>query len=183
MPVRWHSIRVVDQLPTRYELLDEPRPQEVAGSPIPWTTKAHLTGDHAARVDANEHVLLTLPRALAIRQFPRWGEFRFLRFALRPTVGGRVFLEIRKSKPGAPAVGYLAGPAKQPPARMRQVWKEPLPDRWLVITRDLFRDFGACEIVSLTVRVEQGGPVNVDHLYLSSRTADLANVTPPETTD
>ena len=179
VPVRWHSIGLVDQLPTRYELLDEPAPADaVAPDPVPWTAQTHYSGDHAAQVGVAEPVHLAPSRELAIRQFPRWGEFRFLRFALRPSAGGRVFLEIRKVEPGAPSIGYLVGPAKQPPPRLRQVWKEPLPDRWLVITRDLFRDFGACEIASLTIRLEEGGPVAVDHLYLSSRTEDLEEVAP-----
>ena len=81
---------------------------------------------------------------------------------------------------GAPDLGYLAGPVAQIPPHLRQVWKEPLPNRWLVITRDLYRDFGACTISRLTLRVEDGGPVAIDHIYLSSRTEDLQATVPKE---
>ncbi|HAA72854.1 MAG TPA: hypothetical protein DCE55_27190 [Planctomycetaceae bacterium] len=180
VPVIWHSIRLVDQLPTRYEWLDEPAATVPADPPLPWTSEDHYTGAHAVQVTSAATVELTLSHPLPIRQFPQWGEYRFLRFALKASSPGRVFLEMRTTAEGTPLVGYLAGPSEPIPAPFRQVWKEPLPDRWLVITRDLFRDFGTCHLSRLTLRVAEGGPVSIDHIYLSSRTADLQPATPPK---
>ena len=180
VPVVWHSIQLADQLPTRYEWLDEPAAAALANPQLPWTSQDHYTGTHAVQVTSAETVELTPSQPLPIRQFPQWGEYRFLRFALKTSAGGRVFLEMRTTAEGTPLVGYLAGPSEPIRAPFRQVWKEPLPDRWLVITRDLFRDFGACHLSRLTLRVEEGGPVAIDHIYLSSRTEDLQAVTPKE---
>ena len=178
--VVWHSIRLTDQLPTRFEWLDEPSPAANADQGLPWTPQEQYTGTHAVQVTSAQAVQLTLSQPLTIRQFPQWGEYRFLRFALKPSSRGRVFLEMLQAEQGAPDLGYLAGPVAQIPPHLRQVWKEPLPNRWLVITRDLYRDFGACTISRLTLRVEDGGPVAIDHIYLSSRTEDLQATVPKE---
>ena len=180
VPVVWHSIRLADQLPTRYEWLDEPAASLLADRQLPWTSQDHYSGKHAVQVTSADPVELTLAQPLPIRQFPRWGEYRFLRFALKTSAAGRVLLEMRTTTEEAPLVGYLAGPSKSIPAPFRQVWKEPLPDRWLVITRDLFRDFGACHLSHLTLRVAEGGSVAIDHIYLASRTKDLQTIAPRE---
>ena len=67
---------------------------------------------------------------------------------------------------------YFAGP-DEVAATAKRVWSEELPDKWMVITRDLYGDFGACTIESLTLAAEAGEAALFDHLYFAQSQKDF----------
>ncbi|MFT5527379.1 MAG: hypothetical protein ACI9HK_005361, partial [Pirellulaceae bacterium] len=56
---------------------------------------------------------------------------------------------------------------KPPYGIARRSWPMPLPDDWIVITRDLFADYGELNVTGLTLHVPAGGHAFVDHVFLA----------------
>ena len=61
------------------------------------------------------------------------------------------------------------GPPVHPLAR--RVRAQRLADEWTVVTRDIYADFGALNIRSLTIWAPDGQHLLIDHIYLA-RTID-----------
>jgi hypothetical protein len=50
---------------------------------------------------------------------------------------------------------------------------EKLPEGWIVVTRDLFLDFGAFTFTGLALSAVDGEAALYDHLYLGRNEADF----------
>ena len=62
--------------------------------------------------------------------------------------------------------------------RVKSVWSDELPDRWVVITRDVFGDFGSCELEGITLSTGGTGSLLFDHVYFARRQSDFDLISP-----
>ena len=110
---------------------------------------------------------------IAIRDVPRLGQYRFARFAFRRQGPGTLRIELHRGDADDKPFIYSAGPDSRSEIGARSVWSGPLSDRWIVITRDVFRDFEACELRSITIRNSGTGTMLFDHLYFARHPSDF----------
>lgn len=121
---------------------------------------------------AGRAALKILPPGLSRERLPQWnyvvrerpgpGEHRYLRFAWRKQGGESIALRLH-AKPASetnfgelpPSFTYFAGPKDQAPPRAALL-AGTAPSAWTVVTRDLFADFGACELRGLSLDVPDG---------------------------
>ena len=125
------------------------------------------SGQRSVRVAPKNRFRLELGRTLSIRGNPEVGEFRYLRFAFRKFGSGRLCLELDREESAEPSIRYDAGQGSPSHGSALRVWGLELPSEWIVMTRDLFDDFGPGEINSLTLSVPDGQHALFDHIYLS----------------
>jgi hypothetical protein len=112
----------------------------------------------------DQHPMLNVVEAesgpWAIRETPRPGQFRLLRFSVRRLSGdGLMFLRLDFSDPEA-TVSYVAGTDQTTEPTTRQVLRDVIPNEWTTITRDVYADFGSRELK--TVRLETNGTLKVE---------------------
>jgi len=122
-------------------------------------------GTRAVRIAPGGACRLTLGRIVPIRTSPGEGEFRYIRFAFRKYGGGKVSLGLEHiDRPQQPC-RYQAGPHTPTQRVARSVWPMDLPAEWIVIDRDVYRDFGRLDVTGLTIGCEDGTHVVLDHVY------------------
>jgi S1-C subfamily serine protease len=66
------------------------------------------------------------------------------------------------------------------------VWNLELPDQWLVMTRDVYNDFGDLDITGVILRTPDGQRARFDHIYFARAGDDfqlLPQAPPPEITN
>ena len=158
---------------------DEPDLLDVAeedAAQFVGTDKAY-SGETTLRIPVGEDAGLRMAGfSLAIREHPGRGEFRYLRFAMRKRGGGSLKITFIPAEGPAEVRTYLAGPKPTTAERTKQLWQWNVPDEWIVLTRDLFADFGAMEIRSLDISALGGEAALVDHVYLAAAEADLGEI-------
>ncbi len=143
-----------------------------------------LTGTAALRVTQQQKFRAKLPSlGVKIAENPGEGEFRYLRFAWKKQAGSSLMLQLNANgawgpKPGepGPAYRYLAG-ADVPTLAALKV-SEKLPHDWVVVTRDLFADFGAFELTGLAFTPQVGDGL-FDGIYLARTQNDLTGCPAP----
>ena len=88
-PVEYRAIETTAQLPTLYRVFEERDaiPQEAT-----IVDDDRHAGTRSVRFVAGKEHLWPLPAPLRIRERPEWGEFRFIRFAVRKSGGGQTSL-------------------------------------------------------------------------------------------
>src|SRR4029079_7231835 len=104
---------------------------------------------------------------------PKWGEARFVRLAVRKAGGGRVAVELEGSKPRDEPARYDLGAGPPSYGKAIRIRQEPLSNEWIVVTRDLYADFGEMDVKSLVVGCEDGEAALIDHVYLGRTRADF----------
>ena len=149
----------------RFVELDQPAANEELLAEL--IVKDRHSGLRSVRVTPKKRIRLELGRTLSIRGNPEEGEFRYLRFAFRKFGSGRLCLELDREKSAEPSIRYDAGQGSPAHGNALRVWGLELPSEWIVMTRDLFEDFGPGEINSLTLSVPDGQHALFDHIYLS----------------
>lgn len=139
--------------------------------PATLVTDDRQSGSKALKLPAGPLYRHRLSQSLTIRERPAWGEYRFLQFAFRKKGAGRISLQLDHRQTQEQPARYDAGqgPAGFPLAR--RVQDGALPDRWTVITRDLFEDFGPLEVEGITLSAPDGEYALFDQIYLA-RTRD-----------
>lgn len=121
-----------------------------------------------------------------IAENPGPGEYRYIRFAWKKTDGVAVVLQLISSdyKPQErvvtrPAIAYEAGHGSNrlriPSTRV----SEKLPEDWVVVTRDLFADFGEFTLEGFNFVPGDGTMALYDHIYLAQSESDLAGCPEP----
>jgi len=119
-----------------------------------------------------------------IREVPRLGEFRFLRFAWKKTGPGAMRLHLAQDGQWGPeetqdpkvSLRYEVGPAA---ATLRSIPIAPVaPVNWEVVTRDLFADFGPIQLTGLKLECLGGGSAQFDAIALARRPEDFDKVQP-----
>ncbi len=184
-PLRWRAIFTASQLPTACELYEDapvPAAESANQGTINLITADRFSGRGSLQMTGVGVYRLGLQAAHLIRERPQWGEYRFARFAVRrpqkQKEKGRLAIEfepaIVKPRP------YRLDTGKGKPAfdSAVRVWDGELPEHWIVITRDLFADFGEFEIRDVRLSCFEGEGVAVDHIYLGRSPGDLDRLPP-----
>jgi len=115
--------------------------------------------------------------SVPIREHPRWGEFRYIRFAFRERGKGQVVLELEHDDDEQRKLRYFAGRGDSPVEGAKRAWtwatRSDLPNAWIVETRDLYGDFGGFHgnVTGVILSCTNCENVLFDHVYLG-RTAE-----------
>jgi hypothetical protein len=118
-----------------------------------------------------------------IAENPGPGEYRFLRYAWKKKGGAVVCLQLNHDGQWGPSPAmpgkfrYYAGNVLEPYGAALQVDAQ-LPGEWVVVTRDLFADFGAFTLTGLALSPMDGDFALFDHIYLGRSVRDFELATP-----
>jgi hypothetical protein len=122
---------------------------------------------------------------LKIRENPGPGEYRYLRFVWRKTGGQTICLQLNHDGAWGPGGGakegasfrYHAGSGGECYGASLAL-DDKIPAEFVVITRDLFTDFGEFTLSGLAFSPVDGDYALFDHLYLGRSPADFDLVAP-----
>lgn len=107
----------------------------------------------------------------SIREKPKEGEYRYLRFAWKTQGGNALMLQLHDALDWH--IRYNAGP------NVFGWQSKPLADKapaaWTLVTIDLFKDFGERTLTGIAFTID-GGPGNFDHVYLGRTVEDLDRI-------
>ena len=141
-------------------------------------TTDRYSGSAALKVTPDQKFRAKLPGlGVKIAETPGEGEYRFLRFAWKKRGGANILLQLNANGAFGPLAGattpafrYEAGGPNPYKAAAIKL-DEKLPAGWVVVTRDLFADFGAFSLDGLAFTAADGEAALFDQVYLA-RTAD-----------
>lgn len=102
---------------------------------------------------------------------PQSGEYRFLRFAWRKSGGSGVMIQLHDADKQGWGLRYYAG-GNATGWESKSV-AEKSPAEWQIVTRDLWKDFGAVTITGVAFTAMDGEAAWFDHLLLGRTVADL----------
>lgn len=157
-PVVWRSLSLSERLPTVVALI----PQSARAFPLAPADKggATITGAReqaVVRLTPAGRFQIALGEQFSIRERPQWGEYRFLRFAVKKQGKGRMAVELEPAAPRTKPLRYDVGRGKPSYDASIRVWEGDLPSKdWIFITRDLYADFGQFDLASLVVGCPDG---------------------------
>lgn len=145
------------------------------------------SGAAALRVTADQRYRSQMPGwGLKIAEKPTEGEFRYLRFAWKKSGGDNILLQLNANGnfgpqrgKGGPAYRYEAGPAENSFNAAAVKIAAQLPSSWVVVTRDLFADFGEFRLDGIGLTPGPGDYGLFDHIYLARSESDLNDCPPP----
>ena len=171
--------------PAVVELVDENLAelvgQIVAGNPKAEDLKVErsdvFTGTEAIVQKGNErHVNQLKGWAYKIVETPKAAdEFRYLRFAWRKEGGGSILIAFAINNGQWSGKRYAAGPYQLGGSGVKIA--EVAPTEWTVVTRDLFKDYGALSLSSILFSSSNGGTAYFDHILLGQTVEDLDRAT------
>jgi hypothetical protein len=152
------------------------------GRAIPDQRQAY-SGKYALRVTPDQKFNAKLPNlGVKIRENPGPGEYRYIRFAWQKAQGNAVCFQLAhdgKFGPAADAGGregakfrYHAGPGPECFGASLQI-SDKIPNRFEVVTRDLFIDFGEFTLTGLAFSPVDGQAALFDHIYLARQLEDF----------
>lgn len=137
-----------------------------------------FAGASALRVGPLQRFRAEVPGwSFPVRETPKAGEFRYIRFAWKKVGGTSITLQLHTTEPAANwrLMNYYAG-KKFFGWNLVQV-SETMPTEWTVVTRDLFKDFGKRTITGLAYTTTDGTHGLFDHILLGRTVEDLDKVT------
>jgi len=188
--VDWRSVGLVDQLPGLKRLYEDEAEfleQLVEGEAVVSLEKTdRYAGQNALRIGTGAKYNPRIAGlSAAIRDDPKLGEFRFIRFAWKKQGGESIVLELahegawgKGGKRTAPTYRYDAGPNKAGPETATRVEKKT-PVEWVVVTRDLYADFGAFNLTGVSLNCPDGESAIFDHIYLARTMKDFERIESP----
>jgi hypothetical protein len=142
------------------------------------------SGSSSVKVTPDQRFNEELPGLkVNIRQNPGPGEYRFLRFAWKKKGGQTICLQLNHDGQWGPVEGspgkfrYHAGAGPEPYGASLPL-DNKLPSDWVVVTRDLFADFGEFTLTGLALSPVDGEYARFDHIYLGRTTRDFELVKP-----
>lgn len=107
---------------------------------------------------------------------PGPGQYRYIRFAWKKSGGAGIMLQLcAVNQPSGWEHRYVAGQQSVPWAALNIAPKAP--DKWEVVTRDLFKDFGTFTLTGIAFTPMDGTAGYYDHIYLGRSAEDLDSVT------
>jgi len=184
--VDWRAIVFADHLPLFREVYEDraafvplPQPGKPAPAAAESLTEGAYSGDHCVKIAPGGRFKIDLGEPVSIREHPKWGQFRYLRFTFRKRGAGHVRLELEHDGDEERKLRYFAGRGESPLKGARRVWAwsthAELPDAWIVETRDLFSDFGQFNgnLTSVVISCDVSGHALFDHIYLGRTEEDL----------
>jgi hypothetical protein len=161
-PVLWRAIGFARQHPSLYTVFEDGVvASESAGEPY--------SGVGSVRVSSTSPMRLNWGRPIAVREHPEPGEYRFVRFAFRATSPGVLRLAFALEG-AAGSIEYTTARDSDEGSSSKAVVDGDAVDEWIVVTRDMFADFGPIGLVSLTVAAADSTFL-WDHCYFA-RTRD-----------
>lgn len=144
-----------------------------------------FSGAASVKVTPGQRFSPMLPGLAArIRENPGPGEYRYLQFAWKKQGGQRVGLQLGHDgrfgpDDGKPALfRYDAGPAPNASFGGAVRVDGNLPGGFVVVTRDLFADFGEFTLTGLSLAALDGDFALFDHIYLGRHQRDFDLVAP-----
>lgn len=157
------------------------------GGQISLETQEKYSGTASIKVTPDQRYNETVPNLnVKIRENPAAGEYRYLRFAWKKKGGATICLQLNHD--GAWGVGgsgkqgakfrYHAGPGGECYSAS-VVLDEKLPADFVVVTRDLFADFGEFTLTGIAFSPVDGEYALFDHLHLARTQADLDQLKKP----
>jgi hypothetical protein len=157
------------------------------GGQVALETGDRFAGTGAIRITGDQRSRAKMPGwGFTIAEKPGPGQFRYLRFAWRKQGGNNILLQLNANGAWGPANGqkgpsfrYEAGPAVNSYNVAAIRLDKQLPDNWVMVTRDLFADFGAFKLTGLALTPGPGGYGLFDHVYLARTLDDLKGCPSP----
>jgi hypothetical protein len=141
------------------------------------------SGTASLRITPDQRYNPNLPgMSLKIRENPAPGEYRFLRFAWRKQAGRSICLQLAHDGKFGPAGGkpsfrYHAGPGPECYGASLSL-DAKLPTDFVVVTRDLYADFGEFTLTGLGFSAIDGVHALFDHIHLARHLHDLELIKP-----
>ncbi|MCI0359653.1 MAG: trypsin-like peptidase domain-containing protein [Planctomycetaceae bacterium] len=171
-PVEYRAIETAEQLPTLHRLFEE---QEPAPADAAIVEDDRHAGTRSLKLATGKEFRWPLAEPIRIRERPAWGEFRFLRFAVRKLGGGQATLAFEAADQRDQPRRYDLG--QGPPAfgGATRVWPD-LGNEWVVVTRDLYADFGNFDVQAVLLGAPGGDAVLFDHFYFARGHFDLDRI-------
>ena len=183
--VDWRSIAFVDRHPGLLTVWDdEPAWLDELTQGDGQATRdvtVGFSGNSAIKVQGGEigHNLL-LSGGVKIREQPRLGEYRFIRFAWKKPAGQPLGLQLaadgrwgeRSTNQERLTFRYDAGQGDRIYGGARRL-QDRLPQDWVVVTRDLVADFGEFSLTGLAFIAPDVEPAWFDSITLAREQADF----------
>ena len=170
-PVDYRAIETASQLPTLYRVFEER--DAVPESAVVVDDDRHA-GTRAMKLATEREHRLALPAPIRIRERPAWGDYRFVRFAVRKIGGGLAALGFEGNDLGQQR-RYDLGQGHPAFGGAIRVWHD-VGKEWIVITRDLYADFGNFDANAILFGALGGEAVLFDHVYLARGHYDLDRI-------
>jgi len=121
-----------------------------------------------------------------IRENPGPGEFRYIRFAWKSVEGQNLLFELQANGAFGPQIGksgptyrYEAGTKVNATRAAANKLSPKVPEKWEVVTRDLFADFGEFSLDGIGFAQLEGKYALFDQIYLARTQADFDQVLAP----
>jgi len=140
-----------------------------------------LSGAASIKVTPEQKYNAALPGlGIKIRQNPAPGEYRYLQFAWKKQGGQRICVQLNHDGQWGPVPStnplkfrYDAGPAPGDTFGGAMRLDGNLPNDWVVVTRDLYADFGDFTLTGLALAPVDGEFALFDHIYLGRTPRDF----------
>lgn len=111
--------------------------------------------------------------AFTIAEKPGPGQYRYVRFAWKKAGGTGIMIQFHTNRGWEQR--YTAGMPTVPWPSLKVA--NQAPANWEIVTRDLFKDFGALTLTGVALTPMDGTAGFYDHLYLGRTIEDLDKVT------
>jgi hypothetical protein len=141
----------------------------------------HYSGKAALKVTPDQRFNPSLPGLnVKIREKPGAGEYRYLTFAWKKKGGSQLCLQLNHDgqwgPPGdAPGHKFRYHAGAGPECFGASLAIDPkLPEGWVLVTRDLYADFGEFTLTGLALSPIDGDYALFDHIYLARQAADFS---------
>ena len=177
--------RLFENEPTMVAMLNEGTGQATLETGDRYSETASL------KVTPDQRFRMKLPGlGVKISETPGEGEYRYLRFAWKKRGGANILLQLVANGAFGPVRGqnmpgyrYEAGPGLNAFNAEAIRLDEKLPEQWVVVTRDLFADFGAFSLDGLALTPGDGEYALFDQVYLARTMDDLQGCPAPVPVD
>jgi hypothetical protein len=143
------------------------------------------SGTASVRVTPDQRFTGALPwLGVKIRERPAPGEFRYLQFAWKKRGGERICLQLNHDGAWGPAADkpgkfrYDASAAADETYGAALRVDGRVPEDWVVVTRDLFADFGEFTLTGLALSPYDGEYAGFDRIYLARQPQDFDAIAP-----
>jgi len=174
VPVDWRSLRMSEQLPTLFSIWEDSGEATPLGDgQASVVNEGAYSGKASLKIPKDARFRVSASQSIPIRQQPNWGEYRYLRFAFRKSGQGRVCIEVEHAKGREKVVRYDAGTGPPTLGEAKRVWALDLPHEWIVMTVDLYQDFGPLDVSGLILSAPDGEFALIDQLYLGRSDRDF----------
>ena len=119
--------------------------------------------------------------SIPIRENPGPGEFRYITFAWVKWGGDQIGMKFHVSEKSANQKGkkydftYIAGKSKDLINPMEGLNLGELPGHWMVMTRDLWKDFGNITLTGISFICPERRDAGFDEIFLAKTQDDIKN--------